>query len=91
MGNGDKTKKKTQRTYMCLGGSSRERRQMWGEDVIHLLKVSLEDLYLGTSKMTRANSDQCYYNSLFRSRKQIGIGLSKFDEKEVNGREYSWI
>ncbi|XP_021278205.1 dnaJ protein homolog ANJ1 [Herrania umbratica] len=32
------------------GGSSRGRRQRRGEDVIHNLKVSLEDLYLGTSK-----------------------------------------
>ncbi|MQM16401.1 hypothetical protein Taro_049358 [Colocasia esculenta] len=32
------------------GGSSRGRRQKKGEDVIHPLKVSLEDLYSGTSK-----------------------------------------
>uniref|UniRef100_A0A1D1YNS7 DnaJ n=1 Tax=Anthurium amnicola TaxID=1678845 RepID=A0A1D1YNS7_9ARAE len=32
------------------GGSSRGRRQKRGEDVIHPLKVSLEDLYSGTSK-----------------------------------------
>ncbi|GAB2285621.1 hypothetical protein Dimus_020063 [Dionaea muscipula] len=32
------------------GGSSRGRRQRRGEDVIHPLKVSLEDLYIGTSK-----------------------------------------
>ncbi|RYR20574.1 dnaJ protein homolog [Arachis ipaensis] len=32
------------------GGSSRGRRQKRGEDVVHPLKVSLEDLYLGTSK-----------------------------------------
>lgn len=32
------------------GGSSRGRRQMRGEDIVHSLKVSLEDLYLGTSK-----------------------------------------
>ncbi|GAY59163.1 hypothetical protein CUMW_192470 [Citrus unshiu] len=32
------------------GGSSRGRRQRRGEDVVHPLKVSLEDLYLGTSK-----------------------------------------
>ncbi|EOY33259.1 DNAJ isoform 1 [Theobroma cacao] len=32
------------------GGSSRGRRQRRGEDVIHNMKVSLEDLYLGTSK-----------------------------------------
>ncbi|GMH31929.1 hypothetical protein Nepgr_033773 [Nepenthes gracilis] len=32
------------------GGSSRERMQRRGEDVIHSLKVSLEDLYSGTSK-----------------------------------------
>ncbi|KAL6202619.1 hypothetical protein ACLB2K_026327 [Fragaria x ananassa] len=32
------------------GGSSRGRRQRRGEDVVHSLKVSLEDLYLGTSK-----------------------------------------
>lgn len=32
------------------GGSSRGRRQRRGEDVIHPLKVSLEDLYNGTSK-----------------------------------------
>ncbi|KAH1222408.1 DnaJ [Glycine max] len=31
-------------------GSSRGRRQRRGEDVVHPLKVSLEDLYLGTSK-----------------------------------------
>ncbi|KAK9170264.1 hypothetical protein Syun_002404 [Stephania yunnanensis] len=32
------------------GGSSRGRRQRRGEDVIHPLKVSLEDLYSGTAK-----------------------------------------
>ncbi|KAH1130544.1 hypothetical protein J1N35_001922 [Gossypium stocksii] len=32
------------------GASSRGRRQKRGEDVVHPLKVSLEDLYLGTSK-----------------------------------------
>lgn len=32
------------------GGSSRGRRQKQGEDVVHSLKVSLEDLYNGTSK-----------------------------------------
>ncbi|KAK1263202.1 hypothetical protein QJS04_geneDACA009377 [Acorus gramineus] len=32
------------------GGSSRGRRQRRGEDVVHPLKVSLEDLYSGTSK-----------------------------------------
>nr|P42824.1 RecName: Full=DnaJ protein homolog 2; Flags: Precursor [Allium ampeloprasum]CAA54720.1 LDJ2 [Allium ampeloprasum] len=32
------------------GGSSRGRRQRRGEDVVHPLKVSLEDLYNGTSK-----------------------------------------
>ncbi|KAL1544035.1 dnaJ protein [Salvia divinorum] len=32
------------------GGSSRGRRQRRGEDVVHPLKVSLEDLFLGTSK-----------------------------------------
>lgn len=32
------------------GGSSRGRRQKRGEDVVHTLKVSLEELYNGTSK-----------------------------------------
>ncbi|KAL5718204.1 DnaJ protein 2 [Ranunculus cassubicifolius] len=32
------------------GGSSRGRRQKQGEDVVHSLKVSLEDMYNGTSK-----------------------------------------
>ncbi|RVW33292.1 DnaJ protein-like ANJ1 [Vitis vinifera] len=32
------------------GGSSRGRRQRRGEDVVHPLKVSLEDLYIGTSR-----------------------------------------
>ncbi|KAL3616049.1 hypothetical protein CASFOL_040343 [Castilleja foliolosa] len=32
------------------GGSSRGRRQRRGEDVVHPLKVSLDDLYLGTTK-----------------------------------------
>jgi hypothetical protein len=32
------------------GGSSRGRRQRRGEDVVHSLKVSLEDLYNGISK-----------------------------------------
>ncbi|KAI3986451.1 hypothetical protein MKX01_037733 [Papaver californicum] len=32
------------------GGSSRGRRQKQGEDVVHTLKVSLEDLYNGTEK-----------------------------------------
>lgn len=32
------------------GGSSRGRRQKQGDDVVHSLKVSLEDLYNGTSK-----------------------------------------
>ncbi|XWS73812.1 hypothetical protein CRYUN_Cryun02cG0161400 [Craigia yunnanensis] len=33
-----------------FGGSNHERRQRQGEDVVHPLKVSLEDLYLRTSK-----------------------------------------
>ncbi|KAM5556142.1 dnaJ protein [Rosa sericea] len=33
-----------------MPGGSRGRRQRRGEDVVHSLKVSLEDLYLGTSK-----------------------------------------
>ncbi|KAK9734583.1 hypothetical protein RND81_04G149700 [Saponaria officinalis] len=32
------------------GGSTRGRRQRRGEDIIHPLKVSLEDLYSGTTK-----------------------------------------
>jgi hypothetical protein len=32
------------------GGSSRGRRQRRGEDVVHPLKVTLEELYNGTSK-----------------------------------------
>lgn len=32
------------------GGSSRGRRQKRGEDVVHTMKVSLEDLYNGTTK-----------------------------------------
>ncbi|KAL2981510.1 hypothetical protein AAZX31_13G293300 [Glycine max] len=36
--------------FGSAGGSSRGRRQRRGEDVVHPLKVSLEDLYLGTSK-----------------------------------------
>ena len=36
--------------FFLLGGSSRGRRQRRGEDVVHPLKVSLEDLYLGTTK-----------------------------------------
>jgi DnaJ family protein A protein 2 len=32
------------------GGSSRGRRQRRGEDVVHPLKVSLDELYNGTSK-----------------------------------------
>jgi len=36
--------------YYSGGGSSRGRRQRRGEDVIHPLKVSLEDIYNGTSK-----------------------------------------
>lgn len=39
---------------LCLccegGGSSRGRRQRRGEDVVHPLKVSLDELYNGTSK-----------------------------------------
>ncbi|XP_051143147.1 dnaJ protein homolog isoform X2 [Andrographis paniculata] len=37
-------------TFFGGGGSSRGRRQRRGEDVIHPLKVSLEDLYNGMSK-----------------------------------------
>lgn len=33
-----------------VGGSSRGRRQKRGEDVVHAMKVSLEDLYNGTTK-----------------------------------------
>lgn len=33
-----------------IGPSSRGRRQRRGEDVVHPLKVSLEDVYLGTTK-----------------------------------------
>jgi len=32
------------------GGGSRVRRQKRGEDVVHTMKVSLEDLYNGTTK-----------------------------------------
>lgn len=32
------------------GGSSRGRRQKRGEDVVHTMKVSLEELYNGTTK-----------------------------------------
>jgi DnaJ family protein A protein 2 len=32
------------------GGSSRGRRQKRGEDVVHTMKVSLEDLYNGATK-----------------------------------------
>uniref|UniRef100_A0A803NDP2 CR-type domain-containing protein n=1 Tax=Chenopodium quinoa TaxID=63459 RepID=A0A803NDP2_CHEQI len=35
---------------VCGGGSSRGRRQRPGEDVVHPLKVSLEDLFTGTTK-----------------------------------------
>ncbi|KAI3915023.1 hypothetical protein MKX01_039525 [Papaver californicum] len=33
-----------------MGGGTRGKRQRKGEDVVHLLKVSLEDLYSGTSR-----------------------------------------
>ncbi|CAL0321825.1 unnamed protein product [Lupinus luteus] len=36
--------------FGAAGGSSRGRRQRRGEDVVHPLKVSLDHLYLGTSK-----------------------------------------
>ncbi|XP_022756047.1 dnaJ protein homolog [Durio zibethinus] len=39
------------------GGSSRGRRQRRGEDAVHPLKVSLEDLYLGTSKKLSLSRD----------------------------------
>ena len=32
------------------GGGSRVRRQKRGDDVVHTMKVSLEDLYNGTTK-----------------------------------------
>lgn len=35
---------------IVAGGSSRGRRRKQGEDVVHTLKVSLEDLYNGTTK-----------------------------------------
>ena len=39
------------KSFQCLGGgSSRGRRQKQGEDVVHTLKVSLEELYNGTTK-----------------------------------------
>ncbi|MCD9640000.1 DNAj domain protein, partial [Datura stramonium] len=42
------------------GGSSRGRRQRRGEDVVHPLKVSLEDLYNGTSrKLSLSRSVLC--------------------------------
>ncbi|CAI0447544.1 unnamed protein product [Linum tenue] len=41
---------KTVRNKFWGGGSSRGRRQRRGEDVVHPLKVSLEDLYIGRSK-----------------------------------------
>jgi DnaJ family protein A protein 2 len=37
-------------SFALAGGSSRGRRQRRGEDVVHPLKVSLEDLYVGISK-----------------------------------------
>ncbi|KAF3440073.1 hypothetical protein FNV43_RR18351 [Rhamnella rubrinervis] len=39
------------------GGSSRGRRKKQGEDVMHTLKVSLEDLYNGTSKKFSLSRD----------------------------------
>ncbi|XP_068634075.1 chaperone protein dnaJ A6-like [Aristolochia californica] len=42
------------------GGNSRGRRQKTGEDVVHSLKVSLEDLYNGTSKkLSRSRNVLC--------------------------------
>lgn len=39
------------KSFLCLGGGgSRGRRLRRGEDVVHSLKVSLEDLYNGTTK-----------------------------------------
>lgn len=36
--------------FMSGASSSRRRRQKQGEDVVHLMRVSLEDLYNGTMK-----------------------------------------
>ncbi|KAF9601420.1 hypothetical protein IFM89_019853 [Coptis chinensis] len=42
------------------GGSSRGRRQRRGEDVVHPLKVTLEDLYNGTSKKLSLSRNVLY-------------------------------
>jgi hypothetical protein len=36
--------------WFLAAGSSRGRRQKHGEDVVHAMKVSLEDIYNGTTK-----------------------------------------
>ncbi|XP_026443588.1 dnaJ protein homolog [Papaver somniferum] len=48
------------------GGSSRGRRQRRGEDVMHSLKVSLEDLYSGTSKKLSLSRNAIFSSALER-------------------------
>ncbi|THU69057.1 hypothetical protein C4D60_Mb08t10350 [Musa balbisiana] len=59
------------------GGSSRGRRQKQGEDVVHSLKVSLEDVYNGTSKrLSLSRSALC--QKCKGSNKLIWIGIKLF-------------
>ncbi|CAN1251798.1 Chaperone protein dnaJ 2 [Linum perenne] len=64
------------------GGSSRGRRQRRGEDVVHPLKVSLEDLYLGTTKKLKGSKSGasmkcsgCQGSGMKVSIRQLGPGM----------------
>ncbi|CAN0863266.1 Chaperone protein dnaJ 2 [Linum grandiflorum] len=64
------------------GGSSRGRRQRRGDDVVHPLKVSLEDLYLGTTKklsLSRSGASMkcagCQGSGMKVSIRQLGPGM----------------
>ncbi|XP_026377941.1 dnaJ protein homolog 1-like, partial [Papaver somniferum] len=57
------------------GGSSRGRRQRRGEDVMHSLKVSLEDLYSGTSKKLSLSRNAICSKCTGKMSLRIKVGL----------------
>ncbi|CAI0385687.1 unnamed protein product [Linum tenue] len=64
------------------GGSSRGRRQRQGDDVVHSLKVSLEDLYNGTTKTLKGSKSGasgtcygCHGTGMKVTTRQIGLGM----------------
>ncbi|KAK4376977.1 hypothetical protein RND71_003273 [Anisodus tanguticus] len=66
------------------GGSSRDIRQRRGEDLIHTLKVSMEDLYNGTSKkISLSRNILCTKCKSKGSKSGTSMKCSGFQESEI--------